>query len=258
MGQAYMHTLERNILSLPPPFTQVSISGGEPTLLSKEEFRSMLTFLRRKFKKIVLNTNGHRLLSLLRDDYIRENIDHINLSRHSINDDENRAVFGTDTIPDTDEILKINNLKPVRLNCIFRDKIDYQPWISYAHGTHSTGIAFRRLAKLGVKTTSSLERELDADSGVELLFKSKCRVCYGSHYKTNGLSLVVRYSVDEPKDYMKKDTIYEIITDGNGDLNYMWDNTPATKLTNLTFKVRYNPIERALTRAYKAIYKEDI
>ena len=144
------------------------------------------------------------------------------------------------------------------MNCVFEDNVDYSEWIDYAKRTNSEGIAFRRLASLGIKNTSTLEKNLDYDTRIEKLYKSKCKVCYGANYKIDKLNIVVRYSVDETINYMSKNTIYELISDGKSNLQHTWDNNNGTIIADYDFKIKYNKFERFLTYLYKIIYKEEI
>lgn len=257
--KGYMDNLKTNIKKLPATyFNQVSISGGEPTFIDPIVLKDLLEFLRPRFKKIVLNTNGFELLELLELGFVRDNIDYINLSRHSIDDNENYKIFKSNTVPSTEEIILINKIKPVRLNCIFDDDLNYSEWIHYAKNTDSEGIAFRRLASNGVEKKSTLEMRLDGDCKIENLYKSKCIVCYSANYRVGKLNIVVRYSVEETKQHMRNNTIYEIISDGAGDLHHTWNNNKTTKITDFNFKVKYNLLERLLTKLYKFLYREEI
>lgn len=256
----YLKNIKKQILKTPREyFNQVSISGGEPTMFNKEMFKDLLSFLLSVgFKKIVLNTNGYKLLEFLQDEFIRKHIDYINLSRHSIDDKKNYAIFNTKTVPSTKDIIEINKIKPVRLNCVFKDNLNYDEWIHYVKNTNSEGVAFRRLASEGVNIASTLETLLDNDSSIDKLYKSKCRVCYGANYRVGKLNIVIRYSVDETIDYMPKNTIYELVSDGKGNLHHTWDNNINTIVSDYDLKVKYNRLERFLTKLYKFLFKEEI
>ncbi len=260
MNNNYLKTLKENIIKLPREyFNQVSISGGEPTMFNIDSFKDLLSFLKENgFTKIVLNTNGYKLLEFLQDDFIRNNIDYINLSRHSINDDNNNMIFRTKTVPKTKDIIEINKLKPVRLNCVFGDNLDYWDWVHFCKVTNSEGVAFRRLADRGINKTSILEKRIDNDPFIDNLYKSKCKVCYGSYYRLEGVNVSIRYSVDETIDYMSKNTIYEAVSDGVGELHHTWNNNPHTVIGDFNFNVKYNRLERFLTKLYKKIYKEEV
>lgn len=257
-GFDYFGNLQSQINKLPKEFKQVSISGGEPTMLGIESFRYLLGILSERFDKIVLNTNGYKLLEFLSDNYIRETINYINLSRHGISDEYNQLVFKSKTVPSTQDIIEINKLKQVRLNMVFENDVDdISDWIKFAEYTESNGISFRRLASIGVKPISKLENRLDRDNTFIEIFKSKCDVCYGANYKKNNLDITIRYSVDEPMDYMSKNTIYEAISDGEGFIHYKWNNNKNTRL-NFNVKYRRNILELILTKLYYKLYKEVI
>ena len=261
-NKSYLENLKRSIERLPKKyFNQVTISGGEPTMYDTDSFIELLDYLRKRFDKIVLNTNGYKLKEFLQNDFIRNNIDYINLSRHHVNDSENEKVFRSSSVPTTLDIIGFNNLKKIRLNCVYDDNIEnYKEWLDYAENTGCEGVAFRRLAENAVKKKSTLEKILDRDNDMIIIEKSKCKVCYTASYihKEYDLKISIRYSVDEPQDYMKRNTVFEAISNGDGDLFSRWDNNPKYKTNNLNYTYRANILDTLLTALYYKLYKEVI
>lgn len=259
ISKDYIENLKNNINKLnQSQFKMVSISGGEPTLLNIDVFQDLLLFLRSRFTKIVLNTNGYKLKKFLTNPTIRNNIDYINVSRHAISDIENNLIFKTNTIPTTQELFEINRIKPIRLNCVFKDNINYNEWVMYCKEINIDSIAFRRLANKGVNKKSLLEKTLDKDKTVKNIFKSKCKVCYSALYNKDNIDITIRYSVDEPIGDMKKNTIFELITDGEGNMNHSWDNNNSTRITDFNFKHKRLILDILLTKLYYKLYKEVI
>lgn len=78
--------------TLPIIFEQISITGGEPTLDSN--LIEYLKIARKRFKKIVLNTNGFKLMK----EHFKY-VDHVNISRHHYDDLINNNIFQTITVP---------------------------------------------------------------------------------------------------------------------------------------------------------------
>lgn len=230
----YTDRLETNLNNLDSKFRKCTITGGEPTLVPIEIFKIVLKIARKRFDKVGLNTNGYNLMEFLKDDYIRNNLDYINVSRHAINDNENCSIFNTHLVPNTLELMAINKLYPVRLNCIFEDDLDYNSWIDYANKVNATGVTFRRLAEKGVKTSSILESRLDSDKNIALIGKSHCDVCYSANYKQGNTVVALRYSEDEPGEGMEKDFVFELVTDGQGNLHTAWDNKEENMIDSKT------------------------
>jgi len=86
----YAQGLRWYLQALGKRITQISITGGEPTI--SPVFNEVIEVLR-EFKdiKIVLTTNGSNLHTKL--SVIEGIIQHVNISRHAINDKENNDIF---------------------------------------------------------------------------------------------------------------------------------------------------------------------
>lgn len=90
--------------SLPPIFDQISISGGEPTISPDLGTLLNIITVTKRFKKVVLTTNGTNLLNLV--DLIGTHVNHVNVSRHGIGYENNVKVFKNKQII-SDEDLKV-------------------------------------------------------------------------------------------------------------------------------------------------------
>lgn len=93
---------------------KASFTGGEPTL-QYDILKECLEYLKYKDKDIftVINTNGSNLDKLIG----LSNLDNIALSRHSIDDDENKFIFGNDVVPTLAEIEKFPEKNKLHLSC---------------------------------------------------------------------------------------------------------------------------------------------
>jgi hypothetical protein len=125
----YLDKLAKTLDILPNKFKSCSITGGEPTI--SPYFLDVLPILRERFNKIVLSTNGNKLLDILRDGekgkIIYNNIDHINISRHAIDQKENDNIFSTNTLTDS-QIIQTNKMLmsigiDITLNCVHDEEI---------------------------------------------------------------------------------------------------------------------------------------
>lgn len=88
----YSEKLKETLDLLPKQFDQLSITGGEPTISPYlAEVLNMID--RKKFKKVVLTTNGANLLNTI--PILEGKVDHVNISRHHYKDSLNEEVFKT-------------------------------------------------------------------------------------------------------------------------------------------------------------------
>lgn len=241
----YMKELKNTLINLPKEFRQVSISGGEPTMLKINQFKELLELLTMRFDKIVLNTNGYKLLHFLHDDFIKNSLTHINLSRHSVLSSENKRIFKTENIPSKYDITLINRIKKVRINCVYSDKesLNVIEWVNFIKETESDGVAFRRLAEEGVNNESQVEMRNFHNKILNLEYKNKCLVCYGAHYTFLGdknTNIYFRRSVNEPIDFMPKNTIFEIIIHENGKPYTSWNKGNVIDLSTIIYKETIN------------------
>ena len=106
----FLLNLDRSLKALPLEFKQISITGGEPTL--SPLFEDVLALIKQhrnlegsSWNKVVLTTNGHNLKVMMK--YLRGVVDHVNISRHAIKDEDNQAIFGTDTVPTAADLYKL-------------------------------------------------------------------------------------------------------------------------------------------------------
>ena len=132
--------------NLPSNVDTISITGGEPTLSS--HFSGVIAEIskrRNRWKKVVLTTNGSNIMPHTNSKTFANAIDFINISRHSVSEENNMRVFGKNrkkhkkldfydmskfNLPTDNDLIqiieKVNKLGvPVNANCILQGAISY-------------------------------------------------------------------------------------------------------------------------------------
>lgn len=125
---------------------KINFTGGEPTLdMDKLDtiINCVKTGLKNRKPEVTLNTNGIRLMQLIKyEDFI----DFIGLSRHHYDDKKNADIFKTDSVADASTIKKfqesVHNNKMVQLRCnLITGEIDsYEELIKYLEHAVNIGI----------------------------------------------------------------------------------------------------------------------
>lgn len=196
--------------SLPEVFEQCSITGGEPTLA--HDLTDYLKVARKRFKKVVLNTNGYALTKEHCD-----LVDHINISRHHYDFASNVVTFGTYTVPSDEKLKELCSYGEVTLNCVlpdgFCDSEFITKYISFAKEMGAK-VAFRKYFN-----NLNLLSHIDTDETLE--WEHKCGACHHRHHIIDGVNVNFKYSVKETFEH--SNGIYELILQSNGDLTYDWD-----------------------------------
>ena len=202
--------------TLPQIFEQASITGGETTL--SRDLVEYLKIAKRRFKKVVLNTNGYNLTK----DHI-ELADFVNISRHHFDDNENEKVFGVSTVPNSVKLKEFCSYGDITLNCVipdgFEDKEFIDNYIQFAKDCGAK-VAFRKYFN-NLNTLT----EIDTDDTLE--GEHSCGACLHRWHTIDGVNVTFKYSVKETFEHV--DGIYELILQSNGDLTYDWNGN--NKLT---------------------------
>ena len=214
--ERYLAQLSEYMFQLPSEFQQCSITGGEPTTLSW--LPEILDTIRWRFKKIVLSTNGFNMT----EEIIRK-VDHINISRHHYGDTENFEKFGTNTVPNHNQLRSIAAMaevhaKDVTLNCVlptnFDDEEFINRYITFAKVSNVNAVCFR-------KEHSDLHLiPVEAKLTSKILEDGRCPACRKRVRTIRGMTTTWRYSVKEPSDVLTG--VYELIMQPNGDLTSDW------------------------------------
>lgn len=211
---------------IPAHFTQVSISGGEPTLSPLLSTVLELIQMSKRFRKVVLTTNGARLTENV--ELFKKTINHLNVSRHAIGYDANTKIFGTKDIV-SDLSLKAAAFElnkagiDVNLNHVYKKDsaltMDYVfRYIEYARSVGATSVSFRY-----DQNENSLQ-----PTYLETLFSDwvtvnpgGCPVCRNHTVLVNGFPVVFKASFAEPSKAI--DDVYELIYHITGKLTTDWE-----------------------------------
>jgi len=214
--------LKEIINMLPDDFHQVSITGGEPTLCSGVQ--KILKTVRERFDKVVFTTNGVALAA----DMIKDTVDHVNISRHHINDAENDLIYGVRGMPTAEQIAWLcDEMNEVgidfTLHCVlteyFKTADDIKEYIKFARTMGDSGVSFRKPhGNRSTNAPSNLERKF---SKYKATYESDCPVCHSKTQIIGGMSVNWRSSSLEPSQGM--DGIYELIMHQDGLLTSDWE-----------------------------------
>lgn len=208
----------------PKEFKQVSISGGEPMI--SPVLPAVMAVLQSfkvmgKLEKVVLTTNGIHLStveSLL-------GVDHVNISRHSHDEEINSSIFKTTHIPSAEQLLKaVNMLKQqnidVTYNCVlgdFNNDMSVNDFIEFMDNTGVEKVSFRN--QYSDYTVPDIEVELFRQ-GLTPIIEHECPACKTTIYEYLGKRIKFHRSEREPSDVI--DDVYELILQQNGKLTTDW------------------------------------
>ena len=225
----YMKNMEHVLFNMVPAhFDQISISGGEPTLSPNLGQILGLIKLSNKFRKVVLTTNGARLVE--RMELIARGINHLNVSRHAIGYEANTKVFGTKGIITDEELVTVNAYMnergiDVNFNHVYDDNnyltVDYVArYIVYAKAMGATSVSFRYDQNKNNLKETYLEKMYSRYVRVN---EGTCPVCRNHTVLINGMPVVFKASYAEPSKAI--DDVYELIYGIDGRLTTDWAGT---------------------------------
>lgn len=216
----WLSKLEYTLDTLPQCFEQVSITGGEPTL--SQYLRPVLQMLasrRGKYNKIVLTTNGIRVMDHINEIY--NGVDHVNISRHHWLEEKNQEVFKTKNVPTSEQLKEIAKLLMSKLtfNCVIKNMTvqGMYKFLEYSKGLGVFNVCFRQ--EHGSLEPVTIEKHLLKK--YEKTSEGGCPVCRGSYFYVNPMNVGIKYSVLEPKDVI--DGIYELVFHPDGKLTADWE-----------------------------------
>lgn len=128
----------------------IHFTGGEPTIKAKDLI-GICNIAKYIFPnvKTSVNTNGLYLSELKRVDVL----DNIALSRHHYDDDKNKKIFKTDSVPNTKAILNFPDKNKLHLSCnLIRGYIDnekeIQKYLEYASKLRINDVGLVTLMKV--------------------------------------------------------------------------------------------------------------
>ena len=209
------------------------MTGEEPTL--SPYLKKVVALLRkvRQWDAIVLTTNGAMLNNLHDLD-----IDHVNISRHAEDDNENRSIFLTRHVPTLDIIasqVKLLNERniDVTINCTLQGQFDQGGLFSFLQAMHIIGVSAVCFRKD--------QRTENTDPPKEMEWFGKpsqrwsCEACRVWNNIYLGMRVVWKASIPEPS--LHYGSVYELIFHPNGRLTIDWagnhDYNPVRKEENM-------------------------
>lgn len=256
----FLKSLKKLMKRLPKNFTQISISGGEPTL--SPVLSETLTIISKakkkgKIQKVVLTTNGVNLLETA--DLMKNVVDHVNISRHHFNEDDNQKIFGTKHIPTFQTLpeitKKLNSFGiDVNFNCVLTDET--KKWnenhlynfIVMAQGCGVSSISFRN--QYDDFKASELQEEVE--KSYKARTEQSCPVCFTKVFLINGMPIKFHHSSFEPteeKTFKETNETYELILHGNGVLAKDWEGKKEVSLKKDKPKER---VMRVIEKTYSS------
>lgn len=201
--------------------TQVSLTGGEPTL--SPVFDDVINVLSLSNKvKVILTTNGAKLKEKL--PALKGVVQHINISRHAVGDEENALIFGGDLIPTKAELADIcdvaNSMNiDVTINKVvppeYDDMDEFQEYIAFIKEIGASSLALRKDYSVNTLDNVPLESNLGR-AGI----KRDCPVCATNSYLYKGVPIHFKMSLEEPSTILPY--IYEFIYHPDGNLTEDW------------------------------------
>ena len=223
-----------NILdSLPSQFSQISVTGGEPTISPVfDEVMDVIKNRKSRFPKVVLTTNAVRLMKKRKVLY--GVVDHINISRHHFSDTENASIFKTRSIP-TEEMLNSivsqNYGADICFNCVVPPTVSVkfcEKFIDWSDDFGSIKAVNFRIYHNSMEDCAaqkSFEKKYGSDD------VSTCPVCKVMRMKVRGMQVNWKYSVLEPTQHW--DGIYELVMQPDGRLTADWGGTIVVNPQNI-------------------------
>jgi len=225
----YYDFLETTLASLPEEFNQISLTGGEPCL-SKYLIDILYLIDRKKFKKVILTSNGTGLYKFIFDNDPHNNlksyIDHINISRHHYNDVINETIFhntSTIKIPELKKCIKIihQNKIDVTFNCVLTDNLqskeDILKYIKFAKSLKVDAISFRKQHG----TIEASPQELLFYKGYITVGESSCPVCRTKAQYIDDMLVYWKNSSVEPSTELNE--LYEAVIHPEGKITLDWE-----------------------------------
>jgi len=231
----FVQTLRWYLQALGSKITQISLTGGEPTI--SPVFNEVIEMLR-EFKniKIVLTTNGHKLKSKV--GVIAGVVKHVNISRHAVSDEGNYYVFKTHNVPDREALTELCEMLnkvniDVTINKVIPHNYDdfgeFYEYIQFVKTIGASALALRKDYSVNSLDKVPLEAEL-GQAGTE----RSCPVCVTNSYLVKGVPVHFKMSLEEPSHSLPY--IYEFVYHPNSLLSEDWAGKKPIK-----FQIRAQP-----------------
>lgn len=203
------------------PITQISITGGEPTI--SPVFDDVMGLLEEYSDvKVVLTTNGTNLGKKIAT--IEGIINHINISRHAVDEATNQKLFGTKHVPDVKQLTELcsgansSNID-VTLNRVvsgnYANLQDFDDYIGLAKTVGASAVCYRKDYSDNTLNPIALEQMLDSRKQ-----SFGCPVCVTNSYIYKGMRVNFKMSLEEPSTAVPY--IYEFVYQPDGSLTEDW------------------------------------
>lgn len=221
----FLDAFYKLVYHLPPEFTQISISGGEPTLSPVlPDVLAGIEILKAqgRITKAVLTTNGSNLSAAM--GLLSPAINHVNISRHHYSGDANSDVFKCKIPTDIQGIVGYLECKAidVNLNCVLyadKDENFMYDYLSFARIAHIRSVTFRNTYN-NYKEGRILKYLRSHYKPVSV---SSCPVCRTEEYLVQGVKVRCHLSDEEPTNNINlNDELYELILHPDGTLSKDW------------------------------------
>jgi pyruvate-formate lyase-activating enzyme len=223
---AWLERLKGLLWKLPPKFQQVSITGGEPTLYSY--FDELMFLLRKRFRKVVVSTNGSKLGEM---GSILKWANDINLSWHGTDPIMAAKAFGVGRVsePDPNAIEYLRDAGTgVTLTWVITMELmkdlDFtarhiDDYVDLAERLHCSAAAFR----FDMREEDGLTMSWVPGLGKAYIKESDdgCPVCRTLRYDRRGFPVLFKASCAEPAEWLGEP--YELIYTHLGVLSTTWD-----------------------------------
>lgn len=223
MATKYIGWLAQVLDRLPFQFDKISLTGGEPTL-SKHltDILAMISTRRKRWKKVVLTTNGANLTEKLIN-HMEGIVDHVNISRHDIVDDVNYRLFGHASMPRSVTLIhtieRFNRIGiDVTANCVIHPNTRPSEYIRWAKRVGFSAVCFRKPHKKGCDLKPTSQEEIYEQR--KPISESSCPVCRSKTQLIHGINVIWTASIPEPSEGL--DLIYEAILHPDGTLSADW------------------------------------
>jgi hypothetical protein len=215
---------------LPKQFSQISITGGEPTM-SPALGATLRTIARiqdetGRYQHVVLTTNGLHLDRWLDDPNFLQVVRHVNISRHHHDWRLNRKLFGVNKMSGFETLARFcEDLNERGIDVTFNAVItpDLRPdqieaYIEFARECGASAVCFRkRHTKRGTLAPTRHEQQF-ADH--KITHHSACPVCRSDSMLIKGMPVHWKASTFEPSNDLGE--IYELILQADGQLTSDW------------------------------------
>lgn len=241
---------------LPNQFTQISITGGEPTM-SPALGAALRTIARiqdetGRYQHVVLTTNGLHLDRWLDDPSFLQVVRHVNISRHHHDWRLNQQIFrsrmvGANVLKRLCRDLNQSGID-VTFNAVITPDLrpgEIEPYIEFARECGASAVCFRkRHTKRSTLAPTAHEKQF---SDHKVTHHSACPVCRSDSMLIKGMPVHWKASTFEPSNDLGE--IYELILQANGQLTSDWAGEHIVRLPSTRRLSRMTKQGRAPARA---------